>query len=123
MKRVAWYTFSGLAVLSLLVCAWTLWQWASGEELISDPYSTQSVWPFLSRYRYRYTEHLISWWYVLGPAMICPAIWVREWLPGALARRSRRLEGRCGRCGYDLTGNVSGVCPECGTACETRPCG
>lgn len=21
----------------------------------------------------------------------------------------------CGRCGYDLTGNVSGVCPECGT--------
>lgn len=23
--------------------------------------------------------------------------------------------GRCGRCGYDLTGNASGVCPECGT--------
>jgi hypothetical protein len=22
---------------------------------------------------------------------------------------------RCPRCGYDLTGNVSGVCPECGT--------
>jgi len=22
--------------------------------------------------------------------------------------------GRCERCGYDLTGNVSGVCPECG---------
>lgn len=21
----------------------------------------------------------------------------------------------CSRCGYDLTGNVSGVCPECGT--------
>jgi len=21
----------------------------------------------------------------------------------------------CGRCGYDLTGNVSGICPECGT--------
>ena len=20
----------------------------------------------------------------------------------------------CGRCGYDLTGNVSGICPECG---------
>ncbi|HUU83124.1 MAG TPA: hypothetical protein VM243_06425 [Phycisphaerae bacterium] len=26
-----------------------------------------------------------------------------------------RLEaGRCLHCGYDLTGNVSGVCPECG---------
>jgi len=22
--------------------------------------------------------------------------------------------GHCQRCGYDLTGNVSGVCPECG---------
>ncbi len=22
----------------------------------------------------------------------------------------------CGQCGYDLTGNVSGICPECGTA-------
>jgi hypothetical protein len=22
--------------------------------------------------------------------------------------------GFCGRCGYDLTGNTSGVCPECG---------
>ena len=23
--------------------------------------------------------------------------------------------GRCHRCGYDLTGNASGICPECGT--------
>jgi hypothetical protein len=31
------------------------------------------------------------------------------------ARRRRRLRnGQCIRCGYDLTGNVSGVCPECG---------
>ena len=27
----------------------------------------------------------------------------------------RRREGLCVRCGYDLTGNVSGTCPECGT--------
>jgi hypothetical protein len=25
----------------------------------------------------------------------------------------------CKRCGYDLTGNVSGVCPECGEACPS----
>ena len=25
-------------------------------------------------------------------------------------------EGYCSKCGYDLTGNVSGICPECGTA-------
>ena len=26
----------------------------------------------------------------------------------------RKREGLCPRCGYDLTGNVSGTCPECG---------
>ena len=30
-------------------------------------------------------------------------------------RLQRLLEGRCPTCGYDLTGNISGVCPECGT--------
>ena len=29
--------------------------------------------------------------------------------------RRRYPAGRCQRCGYDLTGNVSGRCPECGT--------
>lgn len=39
--------------------------------------------------------------------------------PTALLWRRKRgpLPGRC-RCGYDLTGNVSGVCPECGTGCK-----
>jgi hypothetical protein len=36
------------------------------------------------------------------------------------ARRRRRhrrsAQGHCPACGYDLTGNVSGVCPECGKA-------
>lgn len=34
-----------------------------------------------------------------------------------LIRRShRRRNGRCLDCGYSVLGNVSGVCPECGTA-------
>jgi hypothetical protein len=34
-----------------------------------------------------------------------------------VAWRGRRKpnKGHCQHCGYDLTGNVSGVCPECGT--------
>ena len=32
--------------------------------------------------------------------------------------RRRILPGHCQNCGYDLTGNVSGRCPECGTAIE-----
>ena len=31
-----------------------------------------------------------------------------------LRRRRRRKRGLCVKCGYDLTGNVTGVCSECG---------
>jgi hypothetical protein len=35
---------------------------------------------------------------------------------GIAWRIDRRPTGpRCDRCGYDLTGNVSGTCPECGS--------
>ena len=35
------------------------------------------------------------------------------WWPRAALTRQRRVD-RC-YCGYDLTGNTSGLCPECGT--------
>jgi hypothetical protein len=38
------------------------------------------------------------------------------WLERPFARdRTRRAKGQSLHCGYDLTGNVSGVCPECGS--------
>ncbi len=37
--------------------------------------------------------------------------------------RARVKRGLCIRCGYDLTGNVSGTCPECGRASPVRPHG
>ena len=38
---------------------------------------------------------------------------------GPVRRHRRRKRGQCVGCGYNLTGNVTGVCPECGT--EVRP--
>jgi hypothetical protein len=35
------------------------------------------------------------------------------WLKAAVHRRRER-RGQCPTCEYDLAGNVSGVCPECG---------
>jgi ribosomal protein S27AE len=57
----------------------------------------------------------------LGSAALTEEGW-----PFALKRRCSRCGGKfltktrvlkapeCGNCGYNLTGNVSGVCPECG---------
>jgi hypothetical protein len=38
---------------------------------------------------------------------------------GPLRRWRRRRKGLCVRCGYNLTGNVSGVCPECGNEVDS----
>jgi hypothetical protein len=39
----------------------------------------------------------------------------------ARARRRREAEGLCSGCGYNLTGNTSGVCPECGAQVPEKP--
>jgi hypothetical protein len=43
---------------------------------------------------------------------IVPALWIGF----AVYRRRAIAPGACSICGYNLTGNTSGVCPECGTA-------
>jgi hypothetical protein len=40
-----------------------------------------------------------------------------------VGRPSRPPYPACDSCGYNLTGNVSGVCPECGTPVMNRPAG
>jgi hypothetical protein len=47
-------------------------------------------------------------------------LYAAAWWPllfglGAARRKFRRRAGRCPRCRYDLTGNTTGVCPECGS--------
>jgi len=52
-------------------------------------------------------------WCALGVLPACSLIVIeyRRWI----SRRFRPL-GFCVKCRYDLTGNTSGACPECGTA-------
>jgi ribosomal protein S27AE len=53
---------------------------------------------------------LVPMWFIAIASAILPVLWLHR-------RRKRKLIGvHCGRCGYDLTGNTNGVCPECGTA-------
>jgi hypothetical protein len=52
---------------------------------------------------------LVAHWAVaLLFALLPGAMFVRWLFPG------RARTGTCAKCSYDLTGNVSGVCPECG---------
>jgi hypothetical protein len=59
--------------------------------------------------------------------LVCPLWLVFLWtaLPTMLVwlvrPRLRFPPGHCQRCGYDLTGNVSGRCPECGIHTTKRP--
>ena len=54
----------------------------------------------------------------LGHVLIpLPAVVIVLAIPAAglwLFGRKPIAPGRCSNCGYNLTGNVSGVCPECG---------
>jgi len=60
---------------------------------------------------------MLNGWFVAGLAAIYPcAVLFR----GPWRRHQRRARGQCVRCGYDLTGNLSGVCPECGGPAETQ---
>ncbi|MCH7813010.1 MAG: hypothetical protein IID40_03220 [Planctomycetes bacterium] len=69
--------------------------------LPSFDFSTPGMWNFT------FPIHL--------PLLALLAIVTYPLLPFAL-RRNRRKRGLCLKCGYDLTGNTSGVCPECGAA-------
>ena len=51
---------------------------------------------------------------MLGGLSACLALYPTiAFIQGPVRRRRRARKGLCLKCGYDLTGNVSGVCPEC----------
>ncbi len=52
-------------------------------------------------------------WYPIG--LIGPFTALFWWLD-----RRRLRPGQCSGCGYDLTGNISGTCPECGQAIAAK---
>jgi hypothetical protein len=59
------------------------------------------------------------WWTVAIPLwsiLVVTALLPAARVAGRLRRGRRRRVGLCVSCGYDLTGNKSGACPECGTA-------
>ena len=52
-------------------------------------------------------------WLVAATALLPLA-----WLIGLIRALRMRRPGHCSHCGYNLAGNISGTCPECGAACN-----
>jgi hypothetical protein len=56
-------------------------------------------------------------WFPVLLTIVCPLVWI-------IRHRSKRSElkaAKCAKCGSSLTGNTSGVCPECGTPVPKAP--
>ncbi len=75
----------------------------SGLRIDMKPFGYWRHWP-----SYKRSSNYITmpFWILFAPTLLM-TIWM--W------RTSRIFPGKCWKCRYDLTGNESGVCPECGT--------
>jgi len=60
---------------------------------------SEDLWPLL----------ILPHWFLTLIFATLPAIWLFKW-----NKRRKLSPNTCPACGYDLTGNESGVCPECG---------
>lgn len=74
-----------------------------------------------------FKEPRMRWWFEWVGTPAAGRVQIPLWallLPATLGvvilrRRGRVRPGACRLCGYDLTGNVTGRCPECGvSACD-----
>ena len=60
-------------------------------------------------------EYVAVWVHPILPLAICVPIPVVAFIRGPMRRWRRRRHSQCLTCGYNLTDNTSGICPECGT--------
>jgi hypothetical protein len=66
------------------------------------------------------TAHWVISFHLCAPVAIFGAYPMIAFIRGPVRRWRRRRKGKCVTCGYDLTGNVTGTCPECGTSQSRR---
>ncbi len=79
------------------------------------------VWQYYTKYHMGFmqdagftTSHrlvVVPYWFPAAIFAVLPVWRLTHWV----RRRHRNKAGLCRRCDYNLTGNTSGICPECGT--------
>jgi len=102
--------FGGVALVGGFVVSATLpgTRW---EDLIGVLVASGCIGAAIGGHRGGSKEYV--WGFVLGMF-----ITTGGWIIIAWITRPRISPGHCRECGYDLTGNVTGVCSECGVKVE-----
>ena len=136
MPRTRRYIFNTLAVVSLLLLlatvglcvenysSWETQLWHSGPTATSPGITVNVFFGYLTvehgvanpNGTMTWTTYLrVPLWMVVLLTSVLPAIWLAA---GVWNKRRKLGPNTCPDCGYDLTGNESGECPECGDASE-----
>lgn len=105
-----WYVRNQRAILSPSV--WPRW------DAVSFMTDSEADFTLIQHQRQEWVVgHAVQlpYWMLVVLAAVLPVRYaLGVWRCGTLRRRRTR-RGACQKCSYDLTGNTSGVCPECGT--------
>jgi hypothetical protein len=100
------FRWVGLVLLFCMGALWFLSCWVV-------PYETPSPLLSLSKWQW-YTQRMTWWFWLIALVIVLGTIWSwHRWYRW----RTAPPPGHCRKCGYNLFGNVSGICPECGTPC------
>lgn len=130
MRRLGRYAFNAAAALSAFLCLEVLALWVGGSRSSAMIAIVRGATPegdfglFILRWMapVPYRELVVRLPVLFAVTAILPALYVRQ------AARGRRPAADqdavpCASCGYDLCGNVSGVCPECGKEIQKSAAG
>ena len=97
--------------------------WTSGHLSLPAPTNGKDLWWHGVQYS-RFTDYFnhitlrqlwLPIWLIAVGFLMLPMLHMALWLRERVRVGRHRRRGRCLSCGYDLTGNTTGVCPECGT--------
>ena len=130
LRRARVFRNVGIAICLLIVLAWaastqlTVGLKTSYFSLLiadGDLGIARTFWNDRNRFFWRWERASVAQWSAISASSV---VILPLWLFLGLAAvptsffwwRSRPRRGHCRKCGYDLTGNVSGRCPECGRA-------